>query len=119
MSLLLVALGAALGAMGRYAIDLHLQVWWRENHPSRVAVGILTANVIGSAVLGLASAKLDADWLLFVGTGFCGALTTFSSFAALTEESFRQGFPLTALTNIVLNVGVCLGVLSVVNQIAS
>ncbi|MAT60628.1 MAG: fluoride efflux transporter CrcB [Micrococcales bacterium] len=119
MTLLFVALGAALGALGRYAIDLHLQRWWRENHPSRIAVGILTANVVGSAIFGLALAKLDGDWLLFVGTGFCGALTTFSSFAALTEESFRRGFPVTALLNIVLNVGICLGVLAIVNKIAS
>ena len=112
MGWVLVAVGAAVGAMGRYAIDLYMQRWWISNHPSRVAVGILTANVLGSAVLGVAMARLDDNQMLLVGTGFCGALTTFSSFAGLTEESFREGFPRAAILNIVLNLVLCLGVLS-------
>ena len=118
MSWVLVALGAAAGAMGRYAIDLFMQRWWISNHPSRVAVGILTANVVGSAILGVATARLNDDLMLLVGTGFCGALTTFSSFAGLTEESFREGFPRAAIANIVLNLGLCLGVLSLTFSLA-
>ncbi len=118
MSWVLVALGAAAGAMGRYAIDLFMQRWWISNHPSRVAVGILTANVVGSAILGVATARLNDDLMLLVGTGFCGALTTFSSFAGLTEESFREGFPRTAIANIMLNLGLCLGVFSLAVSLA-
>jgi len=65
-------------------------------------------NVLGSAVLGVASATLSGPTLALVGTGFCGSFTTFSTFAALSEESRREGWPLVAIGNVVLSVALCL-----------
>jgi CrcB protein len=72
-----VALGAAAGAAVRHLCGL---VATRLGRPGWVA--LLVANVGGSVIIGLGTATL-ADEVLRAGvlTGFCGALTTFSSFS--------------------------------------
>ena len=79
---LLVALGAAVGAPLRYAVERLLT--------SSYPWGTFAVNVAGSAVLGalVGLVAVDPDtsaartWLALVGVGFCGALTTFGGFAA-------------------------------------
>ena len=87
MTAVLVVLGGLLGAPARYLTDLAVQ----SRHSSRVPWGTLTVNMAGSLVLGLvaglASVHHAPTWVLaLVGTGFCGALTTFSTFSF---ETFR------------------------------
>lgn len=74
MTALLVALGAAVGAPLRYVVAHLLDGRW--------PTGTLVVNVLGSGLFGLFAALSlgDAGWAL-LGTGFCGAFTTFSSFA--------------------------------------
>lgn len=79
MSALAVAAGGALGALARY---------WLERYAvhrvgERVPYGTLAANLIGAALLGAVfglheRGTVSDTLLLFLGTGFCGALTTFS-----------------------------------------
>ena len=87
MTPLLVVIGALVGAplrllAGRLA----------ERAGADPALGTLAVNVVGSAVLGvvLGGADVSAEVVALVGTGFCGTLTTFSTFGAdvlrLTEE---------------------------------
>ncbi|GHE09463.1 fluoride efflux transporter FluC [Klenkia taihuensis] len=88
MTALWVALGAAVGASARLAAD-RAAVRWRG---SGSVVGILAVNVLGSLVLGalLGARDLAPAVVALVGTGFCGTLTTFSTFGAdvvrLVEE---------------------------------
>ena len=91
MTLLLVALGAAVGAPLRYLAGLVLPVW-----------GTLAVNVAGSFVLGAVG---TGDPLL--GAGFCGALTTYSTFGAETVALARGGRRTWAAANVAANV--CLG----------
>ncbi|MEU4622569.1 CrcB family protein [Actinoplanes sp. NPDC023801] len=78
MTALLVALGAAIGAPLRYLTDRYLQA----RFGTAVPWGTLTVNVAGSFVLGLVlGLPVSAGTIALVGTGFCGALTTYSTFS--------------------------------------
>jgi fluoride exporter len=101
MTALLVLGGAVLGAPLRYLTDLLVQ----SRHDSVFPWGTLTVNAVGSLVLGvLAGALAAADgptWLLpLLGTGFCGALTTFSTFGFETVRLVEEGSVLEALLNV-------------------
>lgn len=76
MTALLVALGAAVGAPLR----------WLVGRLVPGPRGTLVVNVLGSALLG-ASLGLGPSSYALVGTGFCGALTTFSTFAVEAVET--------------------------------
>jgi CrcB protein len=89
---LMVALGGAIGAPVRYLTDLAVQA----RHDSLVPWGTVTVNVVGSFLLGavaalVAHAGLPPAALVLVGTGFCGALTTFSTFGYETVRLLRDG----------------------------
>ena len=71
---LLVVLGAAVGAPLRLLASHR----WDDRWP----LGTLLVNLVGSLVLGaLVGAGVDGSALALLGTGFCGALTTYSAFA--------------------------------------
>ncbi len=75
MTAALVALGAAFGAPLRY--------WLAQRLDDRFPLGIWLANVVGSTILGLLlGLDLGERPLALLGVGFCGAFTTFSTFAA-------------------------------------
>jgi CrcB protein len=100
-SVLLVALGAAVGAPLRSVVDR----WAREHTRAGTILGTLIVNVVGSFVLGVvAGIPHPADWLMpLVGIGFCGALTTFSTLAFetwvfLEERAWRPFVANLALT---------------------
>jgi CrcB protein len=71
---LLVALGAGVGAALRYLVGTSLD--------GRLHWGTLAVNLAGSLLLGaLVGAAVDGNEMALLGTGFCGGLTTYSSFA--------------------------------------
>ena len=77
MTALLVALGAAVGAPLRFVCASYLD----GPYPR----GTLLVNVAGSLVLGLCTAlSVTGSAMALLGIGFCGALTTYSSFAVQT-----------------------------------
>jgi CrcB protein len=106
VTLLLIALGAAVGAPLRYLADRAIQA----RHDSRFPWGTLTVNVAGSLILGLV-AGLPADPALAaaLGTGFCGALTTYSTFSYETLRLAQVGARVYAVMNVVASVAAGLG----------
>lgn len=104
MTLVLVVLGGALGAPLRYLTDLVVQ----SRHDSVYPWGTFTVNVVGSALLGLVAGGVamagTPSWVLaLVGTGFCGALTTFSTFGFETVRLIEDGSLFEAFLNATLS----------------
>jgi CrcB protein len=110
VTVLLVLLGGAVGAPARYLTDLAVQ----RRHGGRFPWGTLTVNVAGSLVLGVTAGAVSASggpaWVLtLVGTGFCGALTTFSTFGFETVRLLQERSARAAIGNVTLSVAAGLG----------
>jgi CrcB protein len=100
-TLLLIALGAAVGAPLRYLTDR----WMQARVGTKFPWGTLVVNVVGSFVLGLAAggslaAAAHGAVSALLGTGFCGTLTTYSTFGYETVQLATQGARLRALLNV-------------------
>lgn len=110
MRYLLVILGGAVGAPLRYVIDRNVQA----HHDSTFPWGTFAANVTGSMILGaltgavLAGAAPQSVQLL-LGTGLCGALTTYSTFSYETLGLAEAGARFLAAANVVASVVAGLG----------
>lgn len=114
MTVAMVLLGGAIGAILRYLTDVAVQT----KHDSVFPWGTFTVNVVGSLILGVTTAVVitlgPPAWVpVLVGTGFCGALTTFSTFGFETIRLLEEGSVLTAVSNcvasLVVGLGVCAG----------
>jgi CrcB protein len=102
---LLVVLGAALGAPLRHLTDRVLRLRFGATRPW----GTFTVNVVGSALLGLQVGAATPPALLAVaGTGFCGALTTYSTFGAETLALVEEGHWVPAVVNALGSALACL-----------
>jgi CrcB protein len=104
-SLLVIGLGAALGAILRWLLSIGLNGLFPALPP-----GTLAANLIGGYLIGVALAvfaqlpQLPPEWRLFVITGFLGGLTTFSTFSAEVTTHLQAGRLAWALGVIALHV---------------
>lgn len=90
---LVIALGAAVGANARYAVSLWALRHWGPAFP----YGTLIVNVLGSfligfiMVLGTTRLALSETWRLLLITGLLGGFTTFSSFSYEAYQLFVAG----------------------------
>jgi len=87
-----ISVGSSLGALLRWWLGTRLNA-----HFPAIPPGTLAANLIGGYVIGVAIAvfatwpAIAPEWRLFVITGFCGGLTTFSTFSAEVVTLLQQG----------------------------
>lgn len=106
MTALLVVLGAALGAPLRYAVDLLIRARFGSGFPW----GTFAVNVVASLLLGLVLGAVASPAVVaLVGTGFCGALSTYSTFGHETVALAARGSRLRAVLNALGSVLACLG----------
>ena len=105
MNCLLVGLGGAVGAVGRYLLAL-LPVKPSSGFPV-VTFGI---NVLGAFALGTLLAlagrnvNLDPRLMLFLKVGVCGGFTTFSTFCGETEQLLAAGHIMAGVFYVLLSV---------------
>jgi len=103
--ILAISLGAALGALLRWQLGLKLNSFFPSLPP-----GTLTANLIGGYIIGLAVAyfaqapDIAPEWRLLIITGFCGGLTTFSTFSAEVVTLLQAGRLVWAMGSIATHV---------------
>ena len=110
MQWLAIGLGAAIGAC--------LRAWLGRFNPlhSWIPMGTLGANILGGLLIGLAlvwferagSGVISLNAKLFIITGFCGGLTTFSTFSVEVFTLINNGRMLAGLGLVGLHVGLTL-----------
>lgn len=103
-SIIAIFIGAGLGALLRWWLGLTLNSYFPSIPP-----GTLAANLIGGYIIGVAiaffatSTAIAPEWRLFVITGFCGGLTTFSTFSSEIVALLQQGRSLGACGAVALH----------------
>jgi fluoride exporter len=103
MTVVLVLVGAMVGAPLRYLTDRLVQ----SRHDSAFPWGTLAVNIAGSLVLGVLSGSglaATSALTILVGTGFCGALTTYSTFSYETVRLAQQRAYFYAAANVLVSV---------------
>lgn len=91
-SIIAIFIGAGLGALLRWWLGLTLNSYFPSIPPGTLAANLIGGYIIGVAVAFFAtSAALAPEWRLFVITGFCGGLTTFSTFSFEIVTLMQQG----------------------------
>ncbi|MFT5162358.1 MAG: CrcB protein [Alteromonadaceae bacterium] len=107
---LLIATGGAFGASLRYFLFETTFNLLGRGFP----YATLLVNILGSFVIGILYGAIQHElitiipWRTFMGIGFLGALTTFSTFSLDTLLLLQQGDWFKAALNIILNVFVCI-----------
>lgn len=110
MQWLMIAIGGAIGASLRYAVSLASFALFGRAFP----YGTLCVNVLGSFLIGLLyiifleRMMVSPELRAFLLIGVLGAFTTFSSFSLETLNLVEMGQLLAAISNIILNVCLCL-----------
>lgn len=108
MTAVLIFVGAAIGAPLRYLTDRAVQ----SRHDSLFPWGTISVNVAGCLILGAltgAGTALPGPVLAVAGTGFCGALTTYSTFSYETLRLVERRAYFSATMNILLSIVAGLG----------
>lgn len=102
-SVLLVGMGGALGAVGRYGLSL---LPWRGDLP-------LLTNLLGAVLIGFIAGlagrgRLNTSGALFWKTGVCGGFTTFSTFSLESLTLLERGRWLLGGSYMLLSMALCL-----------
>ena len=86
-----VSFGASLGALLRLALSESFNATFPAIPPGTLLSNLIGGYIVGIAIAFFATSNLPIEWRLFVITGFCGGLTTFSTFSAELVILLQQG----------------------------
>ncbi len=105
-----VAIGGAIGSVLRYLIQMQCINWFGTKFP----YGTLVVNTLGSLLIGFLSIVLlerlfvSIEIRFAILVGLLGGFTTFSTFSLETLSLIQQGSLLSAASNIIFNVALCI-----------
>ncbi len=121
-TVLLIALGGALGTLGRHGLALAMSPISQSLPWGTIVINIAGCFMIGffgSLTLAHGRFPLPEAARLFVMVGICGGFTTFSSFSLQTLDLLRSGAVARALTNVGVSVILCLLAVALGHMIGS
>ena len=119
---LAVALGGALGSVGRYWLGMLALPISRELPWGTILINIAGSFAIGffgTLTLGSGRYPVPEAGRLFFMVGVCGGFTTFSSFSLQTLDLLRGGAVGRAMANIAISVVLCLGSVALGHTLAA
>ncbi len=91
-SIMAIGVGAACGALLRWQLGGKLNSLFPTIPPGTLAANLIGAYVVGVGIAVFATySAIPPEWRLFIVTGFCGGLTTFSTFSAEITDLLQQG----------------------------
>ena len=105
-----IALGGALGALGRYAITSYIYPVMGNDFP----LGTLIVNMLGSVFIGICYVLIiekglwAPQWRHLLMTGFLGAFTTFSTFSLDVVNLWQNGHLFSALSYVLISITSCI-----------
>jgi len=105
-----IAIGGAIGSVLRYLIQMQCINWFGSNFP----YGTMVVNTLGSLLIGFLSIVLlerlfvSIEIRFAILVGLLGGFTTFSTFSLETLSLIQQGSLLSAASNIIFNVALCI-----------
>lgn len=103
-TLLAVFIGGGVGSVARWLVSMKL-----NSFSPNIPVGTLIVNLVGAFIIGLTLAlftritQIDPVWKLLITTGFCGGLTTFSTFSVEVVYLLQDGKLAWAAGTVALN----------------
>lgn len=103
--ILAIALGSTLGGLLRWGLGLKLNNLFPDMPPGTLAANLIAGYIVGVAIAFFAHVpNLSPEWRLLVITGFCGGLSTFSTFSAEIVSLLQRGLYSWAMSAIAVHV---------------
>ena len=117
MGFVLVFLGGGIGSMLRYFIGLVFQRTSQSLPWATFFSNVLACSIFAAVLYYLNTKEPGSSSMkLFLLTGFCGGLSTFSSFGFETYLLMKEGMQLYALLNVLFSTGICLLIFYLFNK---
>ncbi len=121
MAWLMVAVGGAIGSVARYGVAATIARWFGNPVPMATAIVNVAGCAVAGLLMGLAASgrlTLTVEQRALIFTGILGGLTTFSGLGMDTLLLVQQGRTAAALTNILGQLAVGIGILAVCFSVA-